>query len=764
MQGTSFKMRLFLGTTALVLLVISIANGVLYHIFRASLEVDFQIRLNEGNEAIRNLVQTTVSTAIRNHLRAVAEKNVEIVSHFYSLAEQGAISQEQAKERAAEVLLSQTIGSTGYIFCMDSERTVQVHPDRQLRGVDLSQFPVSETLVRAKTGYFEYEWANPGEDLPRAKALYLAYFEPWDWIIAASSYREEFLELVPLEDIRQGIRDHSFGESGYAYVIDSSGKILIHPKFENLDPAVVSGYIDDKYFQDVLKRRNGVLYYRLQVPGDTEPREKVAIFSEIPELGWIIFSSGYLDEFQRPLRVLLYGMGGATVSIIVVLVALTWWFGDIMTRPLSSFMEVLEKGSQGDLSQRMEESGGLEIRRLAIFYNQFMDNLEVSQRQLADSEEKYRLIFENGVEGMFRFHIEEGLITANPAMAAIFGYADAKQIMAEVTDPGKQLYVDSEERAEVLRTLAARGQIIGVVLRFKRRDQSEFMGEISARAVRDEDGNVLYTDGFIKDVSAQYEAMEALTQAKERAEAASQLKSDFLALVSHELRTPLTSIQGFTQRVSKKLGTVIEPALGDSCREAKRAARQAIENMRIVEDEGKRLQRLIDDVLILSQAQSGELDISPDPLAPLLILTTVVEAKSAVARAKGVGLVCSVEEQLPEVMADAPYVVEIVARLVDNAIKFTSKGNITVSAKRRDGFVEFMVRDTGPGIPQEALEGIFDKFTQLGDVHVDKPLGLGLGLALCHELVTLQGGRIRVESTLGQGSSFYFTLPVADRE
>jgi PAS domain S-box-containing protein len=748
----------------IALLAIGVTNGILYYVFRASVEVDFQIRLNEGNEAIRNLVNTSVRTAIRNHLRAVAEKNKEIVAHFHALAKQGAMSEAEAKSRAAEVLLSQTIGTTGYIFCMDSNGTVQVHPARQLQGVDLSSYALSDRLLQEKTGYFEYEWANPGEATPRAKAMFMTYFEPWDWIISASSYRDEFMELVPLEDIRQGIKDHTFGDSGYAYVIDSNGKILIHPKLENLKPGEIRGYIDAKYFQDVLKRRNGVLYYKLQLPGEAQPREKVAIFSEIPELHWIIFSSGYLDEFRRPLRVLLYGMGGATASILVILVVLTWWFGDLMTRPLASFMDILEKGVGGDLSQRMSESGSLELRRLARFYNKFMDSLEGSQRQLADSEEKYRIIFENALEGMFRFHIDDGLVAANPAMAAIFGYADVEQIMAEVTNPAEQLYVDPRERTDLLWALSAHGKVIGAVLRFRRRDQSEFMGEISARAVRDEHGNVLFTDGFIKDVSARYEAMEALTRAKEEAEAASQLKSDFLALVSHELRTPLTSIQGFTNRVSKKLDSVIEPAIEDSRRDAKRAARQAIENMRIVEDEGKRLQRLIDDVLTLSQAQSGELAVSPAPMAPLLFLTTVVEAKAAVARAKGVGLVSSVEEELPEVLADAPYVVEILARLIDNAIKFTSKGNITVSASRRGGFVEFMVRDTGLGIPQEALGGIFEKFTQLGDVHVDKPLGLGLGLALCNELVTLHGGQIRVESTVGQGSSFYFTLPVAERE
>ena len=757
-------MQLFLGTAAIALLAIGVTNGILYYVFRTSVEVDFQIRLNEGNEAIRNLVNTSVRTAIRNHLRAVAEKNEEIVAHFYALARQGDMSEAEAKARAAEILLSQTIGTTGYIFCLDSNSTVLVHPDKQLLGVDLSNYPLSEKLIQAKKGYFEYEWANPGESAPRDKAMFITYFEPWDWIISASSYRDEFMELVPLEDIRQGIKDHSFGDSGYAYVIDNEGRIIIHPKFENLGRGEIRSYIDKKYFQDVLKRRNGVLYYELQLPGEDRLREKVAIFSEIPELGWIIFSSGYMDEFRRPLRVLLYGMAGATASILVILVVLTWWFGDFMTRPLAWFMDILEKGTGGDLSQRMVESGSLELRRLARFYNKFMDNLEKSQRKLADSEEKYRIIFENAVEGMFRFHFEKGLIDANPAMADIFGYADLEQMMSEVTNPGEQLYVDPEERAILLRALSVHGQVIGAVIRFRRRDGSEFMGEISARAVRDEDGNVRFTDGFIKDVSAQYEAMETLTRAKEEAEAASKLKSNFLTLVSHELRTPLTCIQGFTKRVGRQLDSVITPAIDGSSREAKRAAYRAMENIRIVEEEGKRLQRLIDDVLIFSQSQSGELNISLAPLAPLLILTTVVEAKSAVARAKGVGLVCSVEEKLPEVMADAPYVVEIVARLVDNAIKFTSKGNITVSAMRRDGFVEFMVQDTGPGIPQENLEGIFDKFTQLGDVHVDKPLGLGLGLALCHELVTLQGGRIRVESTLGHGSTFYFTLPVAEQE
>ncbi|WP_394699833.1 cache domain-containing protein [uncultured Pseudodesulfovibrio sp.] len=725
--------------------------------------MDFQIRLNEGNEAIRNLVQTTVSTAIRNHLRAVAEKNVEIVSHFYLLSKQGVLTEDEAKARAAEVLLSQTIGSTGYIFCMNSDSTALIHPDKQLQGMDLSHLALSERLSHAKTGYFEYDWANPGEPAPRAKASYLAYFEPWDWIIAASSYRDEFLELVPLKELRQGIREHTFGDSGYAYVIDKSGKIIIHPKFENLKPGAIRGFIDKKYFQDVLKRRNGVLYYKLQDPGETSPRDKVAIFSEIPELGWIIFSSGYMDEFRRPLRVLLYGMGGATVTILVILVVLTWWFGNFMTKPLTSFMNILEQSADGDLSLRMVESGSRELRRLARFYNNFMDSLEVSQKQLADSEEKYRIIFENAVEGMFRFHIDEGLIEANPAMAHIFGYEDVEQILTEVTNPAEQLYVDPGGRAEVLRALTTHGQIVGLVLRFKRRDQSEFMGEISARAVQDESGRILYTDGFIKDVSAQFEALEAITRAKEEAEAASRLKSNFLSLVSHELRTPLTSIQGFTKRVGKQLGSVIVPALDESRLDAKREAKRAIENMRIVEDEGKRLQSLIDDVLILSQAQSGELVVSPSRFDPVVILTLVVESKAAVARTKGVGLIASVEQRLPEILADEKFAVEVLARLVDNGLKFTSGGTVTVSATLKGEFVEFMVQDTGPGIPQKSLDGIFDKFTQGGDIDVNKPIGLGLGLALCRELVVLQGGQIRVESTVGYGSSFFFTLPVAGK-
>ena len=115
------------------------------------------------------------------------------------------------------------------MYCIDSHGVLQVHPKAELRGVNISEFDFAKEQKARKQGYIEYEWKNPGEQLARNKALHMTYFKPWDWIISASSYREEFSELVNVNDFRDSILSLRFGKTGYSYVINPKGDLIIHP-------------------------------------------------------------------------------------------------------------------------------------------------------------------------------------------------------------------------------------------------------------------------------------------------------------------------------------------------------------------------------------------------------------------------------------------------------------------------------------------------------------------------------------------------------
>ena len=152
-----------------------------------------------------------------------------------------------------------------------------------------------------KTGYLEYDWKNPEDDALKPKAMFISYFEPWDWVIAASTYREEFSELINISDFKESILSLTFGKSGYTYINDSYGNLIVHP-------FITGNFFDAKdrngvYFvRNICRLKNGKAVYTWKNPGETIEREKIVIFKYIPEYDWIVASTTYLDEIFAPLK------------------------------------------------------------------------------------------------------------------------------------------------------------------------------------------------------------------------------------------------------------------------------------------------------------------------------------------------------------------------------------------------------------------------------------------------------------------------------
>jgi signal transduction histidine kinase/CheY-like chemotaxis protein len=261
---------------------------------------------------------------------------------------------------------------------------------------------------------------------------------------------------------------------------------------------------------------------------------------------------------------------------------------------------------------------------------------------------------------------------------------------------------------------------------------------------------------FEDTLKAQAEAVDA----RKTAEEANEAKSAFLSTVSHELRTPLTSVIGFAKIIRKRLNEKLFPLISSDNARVQKTMDQVAQNLNVVVSEGERLTTLINDVLDLAKIEAGKMEWHSETIKIDEVVDQAIAATGAVFENKNLKLKKSIEKNIPEMQGDKDKLVQVLINLLSNAAKFTDTGSVNCSIGHKDNEIIVSITDTGMGISEEDQHKVFDKFKQVGDTLTDKPKGTGLGLPICKEIIEHHGGRIWVESELGKGSTFAFSLPL----
>ena len=248
----------------------------------------------------------------------------------------------------------------------------------------------------------------------------------------------------------------------------------------------------------------------------------------------------------------------------------------------------------------------------------------------------------------------------------------------------------------------------------------------------------LYTD--------QRQAAQQLQTLNEQLERASKAKSDFLAGMSHELRTPLNSILAYTELI-----------LDEIYGEVPAKIRDVLER---VQQSGRHLLGLINDVLDLSKIEAGSMELSPAEYSARDIVETVSSSLRSLAAEKGLEFVAGAQADIPVAFGDGKRITQCLMNLAGNALKFTKRGRVEIGVERQGETLVYRVSDTGIGIPQHQLETIFAEFQQADSTIANEYGGTGLGLSITKKFVEMHGGRIWVESEKGKGSTFFFAIPL----
>jgi PAS domain S-box-containing protein len=499
----------------------------IYIFIKTNIEKNIENELNNTTQMILNMVKTSATVSIKNHLRAIAEKNREIIRSLYQLTLDEKMTVEEAKSQSATIISTQTIGISGYVYCIDSNGTVIVHPQSGLINSNIDHYRQISRQIETKEGYLEYEWKvpiefeegsleynwkNPGETKRLPKALYMVYFEPWDWIISASSYRNEFHKLINVEDFQKSVLSLKFRETGYSYVIDSTGKAVIHPKLQGVN-ILNDKELPNQFLKDMLQRKKGKITYFWKNPDETKARKKLVMFDYIPEYQWIVASSCYFDEIYKPLKTVRNFIIGISVTFSIVMLFIIFKISSSITNPLHEMMARFESASIGNFYMRMKSDSSDEVGQLAVYFNRFMDELENYNRKLQaqiqeridaqeaqrESQERYFLLMESAPDPIVTYDISGNAVYVNPAFTTVFGWTPEECIRHKLDHfVPKENWIETKAGLQILLSGKAVNNI--ETKRYSKNGDIVYVS-ISGAPTRDKDGQISGTIIVLRDIT-----------------------------------------------------------------------------------------------------------------------------------------------------------------------------------------------------------------------------------------------------------------------
>ncbi len=484
-----------------------LGSWVAYTLLDADITNHIDEDLVKAVSGIRQIVETSAVLSSRSYLRAIAEQHLATVNYEYERSLAGDISEKEARQKSRSMIFLKTIGSSGYTYIIDSHGVLQSHPVNNLQGRDVSEWQFVKEQIKRKKGFLEYEWQNPGEAKPRKKVLYMEYFDPWDWIISVTAYRDELDQLINPKDFRDEILSTKIAEHGYPFVISRNGQVLVHPTISGNVLAEDNEYRD--LFRKMINARQGKIFYDWTDPQTREKKQKAIVFETIDDFSCIVAASGFVSDFYGPLqnlKNLFYALicAGLLLSFLV-----SYFLSTHITNPLKALLKRISAEQELPTLEKLRVSGKNEIEELSDHFSEYVRLLKdrneklrallLEQQKTSLDLNTFKEIFENIVEGIAITDVEGTIIRVNPAFEKITGYSaqEVEGNTPRILKSGKHL---PEFYDEMWAMLKEKGFWSGKI--WNRRKNGEIYPEwLTIGAVTDKSGNVSNYAAVFNDIT-----------------------------------------------------------------------------------------------------------------------------------------------------------------------------------------------------------------------------------------------------------------------
>jgi signal transduction histidine kinase len=623
--------------------------------------------------------------------------------------------------------------------------------------------------------------------------------EPYMSLSLAGTRRDAGVSIteVNLKFIWDVVSQIKVGERGRAYVVDARGRLIAHPDISLvLRNSDLSGLEQFKAARLADSANSGE---QVTEANDFQGRRVLTAYSPVSPLGWLIFVDLPVREAYAPLYRSLGRTGLLLAGGLILALLAGLFLARRMVVPIRTLRQGAARIGHGDLSQRISIKTGDELEALAEQFNDMAGRLSDSYADLEKKVEIRTRELEQSNKELRALGEVSQAVNSTLDLQTVLDTIVAKAVQLSGTEAGAIYVLDSTKREFALRATSGMTDDLIAVISQQHSDFSAAVGrmvEIRAPvqvADLNDEPHTATTDIMLKagfrarlivplvgvqgavgalvvrrrlpgefskstiELLQTFAAQSVLAienanlfheleKKSVELQLASRHKSQFLANMSHELRTPLNAILGYTELIVDKIYGEI-PA-------------RALTTLERVQANGKHLLGLINDVLDLSKIEAGQINLTLTDYSVKDIVYNVYSAVESLANNKNISLKVDIAPELPQARGDERRLTQVLFNLVGNAIKFTDDGEVAIKASSSNGSVTVAVHDTGPGISAADQEKIFEEFQQADSSTTKEKGGTGLGLAIAKRIVEMHGGRLWVESQLGQGATFSFMVPV----